>query len=143
MQHVIHTAAKCRSMHVGLQIFNTLQPCWHAAMSCGKTCQCTNTAGLGRYCTAGHLLDTLSSSWTPAGQFSLVNNGSWTLTPFGVFKKREGHGVSSPWQAQRHIKSFGIVRKDVAPKGACMGASSNAVTDTKLPQSCHVAAACI
>ena len=27
------------------------------------------------------------------------------------------HGVSVPWQAQRPIKSFSIVRKDIAPKG--------------------------
>ena len=72
-----------------------------------------------KYCTVGHLLDTLSSSWTPAGQPSPVNNGSWTLTPCGVLKikKEGGHGVSAPWQAQHHIKSFSIVRKDIAPKG--------------------------
>ena len=46
----------------------------------------TNTASMGRYCTAGHLLDTLSSSWTLAGQPSPANNGSWTLTPFGILK---------------------------------------------------------
>ena len=45
--------------------------------------------------------------------------------------------MSAPWQAQRPIKSFSIVREDIAPKGACMYTSSNAVTDTELLQSCH------
>ena len=31
-----------------------------------------------------------------------------------------GHGVSAPWQAQHHIKSFSIVREDIAPKVMCV-----------------------
>ena len=103
MQHVIHTAAKCHSMHVRLQIFSRLQPCWHAAMRCGKHASAqtqpawvstvlldscwTRCPAAGQpspannsRTSAGHLsrvniglLDTLSSSWTFAGQANPVN----------------------------------------------------------------------